>query len=112
MIFLYFQKNEELKSPRRDTRFIMKLTISEKVEVRKTLFRKENESIDDFFGRCCDAQYVVSDNEKDVSFEREVLLHFLFGLVLRIREKVLIANCSNSEDYIVDVRWESRGNYS
>ena len=82
----------------------MKLTISEKVEVRKTLFQKENESIDDFFGRCCDAQYVVSDNEKDVSFEREVLLHFLFGLVSRIREKVLIANCSNSEDYIVEAK--------
>ena len=82
----------------------MKLTISEKVEVRKTLFQKENESIDDFFGRCCDAQYVVSDNEKDVSFEREVLLHFLFGLVSRIREKVLIANCSNSENYIVEAK--------
>ena len=84
--------------------FVTKLSIREKVELRKNLFQKENESINDFYNRCIDAQYVISDNEKDVAFDREVLLHFLFGLVSRIRDMVLNADCSTPEEYINEAR--------
>ena len=79
--------------------FPVKLTIREKVEVRKGLQQLDTESIDDFYQRCLQAQYFVSDDVRDAGFEREVLLHFLIGLSPLIRDLVLATKCSSSDDY-------------
>ena len=61
-----FQKNfekswNELKSILFEN-FPVKLTIREKVEVRKGLQQSDSESVDDFYQRCLQAQYLVSDD--------------------------------------------------
>ena len=79
---------------------MMKLSIKEKVEVRISLFQRDNEPIDEFYERCVDAQYVISDNKSDSGFDREVLLNFLFGLVPTIRSDVLETNQTSLNDFI------------
>ena len=102
---MYFQEviipRENLSSLKQS---IMKLSIKEKVEVRISLLQRNDEAIDEFYERCVDAQYVISDNAKDGAFDREVLLHFLFGLVPTIRADVLNANRSSLEDFIDEAR--------
>ena len=80
--------------------FSVKLNIREKVEVRKKLNQKDNETINNFYTRCVVAQFLVSDDIRDVAFEREVLLHFLIGLQPTIRDMVLATKCSSPEEYI------------
>ena len=80
--------------------FSVKLNIREKVDVRKKLFQEDDESISDFYKRCVVAQFLVSDDIRDVAFEREVLLHFLFGLTPTIRDLVLATKCSSTEEFI------------
>ena len=84
--------------------FPVRLTIREKVDVRKGLQQFDSESIDDFYQRCRQAQYLVSDDVRDISFEREVLLHFLIGLSPLIRDLVLATKCSSSNDYINEAK--------
>ena len=86
--------------------FSLKLSIKEKVEVRKNLQQQPTESIDDFYNRCLHAQYLVSfdDDDRDATFKREVLIHFLIGLTPIIRDEVLSANCSSPEDFIAEAK--------
>ena len=49
-----------------------------------------------FIKDCIQAQYLVSDDIRDVAFDREVLLHFLIGLTPFIRDLVLTTECSCS----------------
>ena len=84
--------------------FPVRLTIREKVDIRKGLQQFDSESIDDFYQRCRQAQYLVSDDVKDISFEREVLLHFLIGLSPLIRDLVLATKCSSSNDYLNEAK--------
>ena len=103
-----FQKNfekswSELKNILFEN-FPVKLSIREKVEVRRGLQQSDLESIDDFYQRCLKAQYLVSDDVRDIGFEREVLLHFLIGLSPLIRDLVLATKCSSSNDYINEAK--------
>ena len=82
--------------------FPVKLSIRDKVEVRKKLFQNDGESVDDFYQRCLQAQYLVSDDMRDAGFEREVLLHFLIGLTPFIRDLVLATKCSSTNEYIIE----------
>ena len=86
-------------------KFPVKLTIREKVDIRKGLQQLDTESIDDFYRRCLQAQYFVSDDDvRDSGFEREVLLHFLIGLSPFIRDLVLAAKCSSTVEYINEAK--------
>ena len=84
------------------TEFGTKLGIKEKVEIRKNLQQNQTESVEDFYDRCVHAQYLVSNDVRDETFDREVLLHFLVGLLPSIRDLVLSqAACQNTpQDYI------------
>ena len=84
----------------------MKLTVKQKVEIRQNLQQQVTEPIDDFYNRCVHAQYLVSDGDCtiDAFFNREVLLHFLIGLVPFIRNKVLEADCSSAVDFIQEAK--------
>ena len=84
--------------------FSMKLSIREKVEVRKKLKQQNTECISDFYKRCEIAQYLVSDDIQDVAFEREILLNFLIGLLPSIRDLVLASKCSNTSDFINEAK--------
>ena len=88
------------------TEFGTKLGIKEKVEIRKNLQQNETESVEDFYDRCVHAQYLVSNDFKDETFDREVLLHFLVGLLPSIRDLVLSqAYCHNTpQDYIQEAK--------
>ena len=85
-------------------KFPVNMSIRDKVEVRKKLQQQESESIDDFYIRCIQAQYLVSDDMKDVGFEREVLLHFLIGLSPLIRDLVLATKCCSTTEYIKEAK--------
>ena len=85
-------------------KFPVKLSIRDKVEVRKKLVQQDSESIDNFYQRCIQAQYLVSDDIKDVGFEREVLLHFLIGLSPFIRDFVLATKCSSTIEYMEEAK--------
>ena len=86
-------------------KFPVKLTIREKVDIRKGLQQLDTESIDDFYRRCLQALYFVSDDDvRDSGFEREVLLHFLIGLSPLIRDLVLASKCSSTVDYINEAK--------
>ena len=84
--------------------FAVKLTIRQKVEIRQKLKQEQSEDIEDFYHRCLKAQYLVSDDVRDIAFEREVLLNFLLGLHHTIQESVLSANCSNAEEFILEAK--------
>ena len=84
--------------------FPVKLTIRDKVEIRKKLQQQESESVDEFYQRCIQAQYLVSDDTRDIGFEREVLLHFLIGLAPFIRDLVLASKCSSTNEYIKEAK--------
>ena len=85
--------------------FSSKLTIKDKIEVRKNLQQNTNESVEDFYNRCIHAQYLVSDDDRDAGFNREVLLHFLMGLVPCIRDQVLVnSNNSCPEDFVLEAK--------
>ena len=84
--------------------FPVKLSIRDKVEIRKKLQQQESESVDEFYQRCLQAQYLVSDDTKDVGFEREVLLHFLVGLTPFIRDLVLATKCSSNNEYVREAK--------
>ena len=86
--------------------FSVKLTVKQKVEIRQNLQQQVTEPIDDFYNRCVHAQYLVSDGDCtiDAFFNREVLLHFLIGLVPFIRNKVLEADCSSAVDFIQEAK--------
>ena len=103
-----YQKNSEKPWHELKTilfeQFPVKLTIREKVEVRKGLQQMDTESIDDFYQRCLQAQYFVADDIREVGFEREVLLNFLIGLSPLIRDLVLASKCSSSDDFINEAK--------
>ena len=87
--------------------FSIRLSIKEKVEVRKNLQQQETEPIEDFFKRCVHAQYLVCDDDctVDATFDREVLLHFLIGLVPFVRDQVLTnTDCSTPEDFVLEAK--------
>ena len=84
--------------------FSMKLSIKEKVELRKSLKQLETEAVEDFYKRCQRTQFLVSDDIRDVAFEREVLLNFLIGLHSAIQKAVLTANCKNADGFISEAK--------
>ena len=84
--------------------FAVKLSIKEKVDIRKNLQQFDTESAEDFYDRCVQAQYLVSDDVRDVAFDREVLLHFLIGLAPFIQDLVLASQCSNIQEYIKEAK--------
>ena len=84
--------------------FCAKLSIAQKVELRKTLKQNPEEEIDDFYYRCLQVQYFVSDDIRDATFDREVLLNFLLGLQPFIQNTVLAANCSNTQEFIQEAK--------
>ena len=93
------------------TEFGTKLGIKEKVEIRKNLQQNQSESVENFYDRCVHAQYLVSNDIKDETFDREVLLHFLVGLIPSIRDLVLSQDNSNystpwptPQDYIQEAK--------
>ena len=84
--------------------FFVKLSIKEKVDIRKNLQQFDTESAEDFYDRCVQAQYLVSDDVRDVAFDREVLLHFLIGLAPFIQDLVSSSQCSNVQEYIKEAK--------
>ena len=82
-------------------KFSLKLGIREKVELRKKLVHRDEESVEDFYQRCVQAQYLVSDDMKDITFDTEVLLNFLIGMSPEILDRLLKSECSKIEDFIL-----------
>ena len=85
-------------------RYSVKLSIREKVELRKNLKQEEAENVEDFYHRCLQAQFLVSDDVRDVAFEREVLLHFIVGLLPFIQDAVLTSSFTSIDGYIEEAK--------
>ena len=84
--------------------FSVRLSIKEKVEVRKKLKQQRTELIQEFYERCVQAQYLVSDDIRDTGFDREVILHFIIGLNPAIRDLVASANCSTLDEFLLEAK--------
>ena len=84
--------------------FAVKLSIKEKVELRKQLKQDAAEGIEDFYHRCVQVQYLVSDDVKDVIFDREIMLNFLLGLQPNIQETVLMSNCNTVIEFVAEAK--------
>ena len=61
-------------------RFYVKLNIKQKVELKKALMQRFDESCQDFLDRCKKFQYLLCDDDIDSVTERDILINFLLGL--------------------------------
>ena len=61
-------------------RFYVKLNIKQKVELKKALMQRFDESCQDFLDRCKKFQYLLCDDDVDSVTERDILINFLLGL--------------------------------
>ena len=61
-------------------RFYVKLNIKQKVELKKALMQRFDESCQDFLDRCKKFQYLLCDDHIDSVTERDILINFLLGL--------------------------------
>ena len=94
-----------------------KLSIREKIELRKSLKqRSPAENVELFYKRCMSAQELLDeatnaiDNEEknhSDTFQRDVLLNFVLGLENSLQEQILASDafdlgmCSNSLDFFI-----------
>ena len=60
--------------------FFVKLTIRQKIELKKDLIQRFDESCQDFLDRCKKYQYLLCDDNIDFVTERDILINFLLGL--------------------------------
>ncbi len=84
-------------------RFGVRLKIREKVELRKSLVQITGETVKEYIERCEQAQFYISDDLVDVTFEREVLLNFLLGLRQDLRDEIFknsSAEANSLEDFL------------
>ena len=61
-------------------RFYVKLNIKQKVELKKALMQRFDESCQDFLDRCKKFQYLLCDDDIGSVTERDILINFLLGL--------------------------------
>ena len=60
--------------------FYVKLNIKQKVELKKALMQRFDESCQDFLDRCKKFQYLLCDDDIGSVTERDILINFLLGL--------------------------------
>ena len=75
-------------------KFMGKMTIQMKAELRKNLKQSLEESVNDFYDRCKEAEKLICDELLDTAFERDVLLTFLIGLREDLQLKVMASEAS------------------
>ena len=61
-------------------RFYVKLNIRQKVQLRRELSQRFDESCQDFLDRCKKYQYLVCDDDIESVTERDILINFLLGI--------------------------------
>ncbi len=65
------------------------LSLKQKIELRRTLRQKSNESVKAFYDRCCAAQLKLGDDKQSrPSYERDTTLNFVVGLKSEVQNKV------------------------
>ena len=73
-------------------KFKSKLTLKEKINVRRYLVQDENESCKQFHARCVKWQFLLCDDEFDSVFERDILINFVSGLKEDIYKQLVFEN--------------------
>ena len=74
-------------------KFSVKLTWSQKINVRQSLRQLDDESVNDFLERCTYAQHVITDDSfEDAAFERDVLLNWVLGMKPELQSQVISSN--------------------
>ena len=56
------------------------LTLKEKIELRRYLIQREEESTREFHDRCIKAQYMLCDDNADLVLERDIIISFISGI--------------------------------
>ena len=65
------------------------LTLKEKIELRRYLIQREEESVNAFHDRCIKAQYMLCDDNADLVFERDIILNFISGIKEEIYQIII-----------------------
>ena len=93
-------------------KFMGKMTIQMKAELRKNLKQTVEESVNDFYARCKEAETLICDELMDTAFERDVLLTFLIGLREDLQLKVMAseASCDYNDFLKLAIKMETNSN--
>ena len=73
-------------------RFKSKLTLWQKVKLRRNLVQTSNETVKEFFERCVSCQYMICDDYGDSVMERDIQMNFLLGMKKQIYEELTRIN--------------------
>ena len=71
-------------------KFKSKLTLIEKINLRRHLKQRENESCEQFHARCVKWQFLLFDDQVDSVFEKDILINFVSGLKEDIYNKLVL----------------------
>ena len=71
-------------------KFKSKLTLIEKINLRRHLIQRENESCEQFHARCVKWQFLLNDDQVDSIFEKDILINFVSGLKEDIYNKLVL----------------------
>ena len=82
-------------------KFKGKMTIQMKAQLRKSLKQIQEESVQDFYNRCKEAEKLICDEQiHDAAFERDCLLTFLIGLREELQLRVMQSEGSSLSDFL------------
>ena len=96
-------KNWKLLKQQLFEHFKCKLTLKEKIELRRHLLQRENESCKEFYARCVKWQFFLNDDQIDSVFERDILINFVSGLREEIYQKLVFDNGISNLDYCLNL---------
>ena len=71
------------------SKFKCKLSLKDKIDLRRYLIQHENENCKQFHFRCEKWQFLLCDDKKDKVFERDILINFVSGLKEDIYQKLV-----------------------
>ena len=73
-------------------KFKCKLTLKEKIDLRRYLIQRQNECCEDFHERCVKWQFLLCDDHVDSVYGRDILINFVSGLKEEIYKKLVHNN--------------------
>ena len=73
-------------------KFKCKLTLKEKIDLRRYLIQRQNECCRDFHERCVKWQFLLCDDHVDSVYGRDILINFVSGLKEDIYKKLVHNN--------------------
>ena len=87
-------------------KFKCKLTLKEKIDLRRYLIQRQNECCEDFHERCVKWQFLLCDDHVDSVYGRDILINFVSGLKEEIYKKLVHNNNISDLELCVELAIE------